>query len=165
VRRTLSILVAVVATFAIAGTALAVAPTWTSSSGGLNFHGTPDATVSSSGALTVKADVSGAGTTATANLTATRTVVTGCANRGSKNQEPSGLERTSGAVSAGPVTLNTRAGRASFDLTIPAPTLNRECPDRMTAVLVSVEYTDITLSITSAPNKTATAFWSGPITN
>ncbi len=143
-----------------AAVAAAVAPTSVTQSGGLHFVGTPDVTAtktSTSAFLTATGEVAGAGTTATATLSANADVTRGCINRGSKDQEPSGLQRTTTVVS-GTQTFNTRAGRGSFNVsTTPITTAGFTCPDQMTPVLVSVTFTDVTLTITSGPNKTLTA--------
>jgi hypothetical protein len=106
--------------------------------------------------LTATGEVAGAGTTATATLAANAEVTTGCINRGSKDQQPSGLQRTETAVS-GQQTFNTRSGRGTFNVSTDPITTNRACPDQMVPVLVSVTFTDVTLTITSGPNKSLTA--------
>jgi len=142
-----------------AAVALAVAPTSVTQSGGLHFVGTPDVTAtktSTSAFLTATGEVAGAGTTATATLSANAEVTRGCINRGSKDQEPSGLQTTT-TVTSGTQTFNTRAGRGTFNVsTQPITTAGFTCPDQMTPVLVSVTFTDVTLTITSGP-KTLTA--------
>jgi hypothetical protein len=160
--RKIGILVAVVLAMAMTVTAaLAVGPDSTTRSGGLHFQSGPDATVSN-GTLTVSGNVAGAGTSATGTLTATQTIVTGCINRGAKDQQPSGLEQSSNPVGVSEPLPVTRQGRASFSLSISAGPLTRECPDRMVPVLVSVAYTNITLTVTSQTG-TVTAFWAGPL--
>jgi len=142
-----------------AAVALAVAPTSVTQRGGLHFVGTPDVTAtktSTSAFLTATGEVAGAGTTATATLSANAEVTRGCINRGSKDQEPSGLQTTT-TVTSGTQTFNTRAGRGTFNVsTQPITTAGFTCPDQMTPVLVSVTFTDVTLTITSGP-KTLTA--------
>jgi hypothetical protein len=142
-----------------AAVALAVAPTSITQSGGLHFVGTPDVTAtktSSSAFLTATGEVAGAGTTATATLAANAEVTTGCINRGSKDQEPSGLQRTT-TTTSGTTTFRTRSGRGTFTVSTVPITTSRTCPDQMVPVLVSVTFTDVTLTITSGPNKTLTA--------
>ena len=142
-----------------AAVALAVGPTSVTQSGGLHFVGTPDVTASktaNSASLTATGEVAGAGKTATATLAANAEVTTGCINRGSKDQQPSGLERTSTTVT-GSETFRTRSGRGTFDVDTNPVSTNRSCPDGMTPVLVSVNFTDVVLTITSGANKTLTA--------
>src|SRR5438093_1682318 len=77
--------------------ALAVGPTSVTQTGGLHFVGSPDVTAtktSTSAYLTATGQVAGAGTTATATLSATAEVTRGCINKGSKDQQPSGLQRS-----------------------------------------------------------------------
>jgi hypothetical protein len=151
----------VVASLASATTALAVGPTSVTRTGGLHFVGTPDveATKTASEAfLTATGEVAGAGRTATATLSATAEVTRGCVNRGSQGQEPSGLQR-SFTTTTGSETFNTRSGRGSFDVqTEPVTAAGVRCPDRMTPVLVSVTFTDITLTITSQTGTTTATF-------
>lgn len=118
---------------------------------GLHFVGTPTVTATktdTSAFLTARGEVAGAGTTATATLSANATVTTGCINRGAKDQQPSGLQQTTTTV-AGTTTFNTRQGRGTFTVSTEPITLDRTCPDRMTPVLVSVVFTDVTLTVTS----------------
>ena len=122
-------------------------------SGGLHFTKGPDATAtktSTSAFLTATGEVAGAGTTATATLAADVAVTSGCINRGSKDQQPSGLQRTT-TTTSGQQTFNTRSGRGSFKVSTDAVTVNRTCPDQMTPVLVSATFTNVTLTITSGP--------------
>jgi hypothetical protein len=142
-----------------AAVALAVAPTSVTQSGGLHFVGTPDVTAtktSTSAFLTATGEVAGAGTTATATLAANAEVTTGCINRGSKDQQPSGLQTTT-TTTSGTTTFRTRSGRGTFTVSTVPITTSRTCPDQMVPVLVSVTFTDVTLTITSGPNKTLTA--------
>jgi hypothetical protein len=145
---------------AISTVAFAVGPTSTTSSGGLHFVGSPDVTAtktSTSAFLTATGEVAGAGQTATATLAADADVTRGCINNGSKDQQPSGLKRSFTATS-GQQTFNTRSGRGTFTVsTDPITAAPFKCPDSMTPVLVSVTFTNVTLTITSGPNKTATA--------
>lgn len=140
-------------------TALAVGPTSVTQSGGLHFVGTPDVTAtktSTSAFLTATGEVAGAGQTATATLAANAEVTTGCINQGSQDQQPSGLKRTRTATS-GTQTFNTRSGRGTFNVSTLPITTSRNCPDQMTPVLVSVNFTNVTLTITSGSSKTLTA--------
>ena len=103
--------------------------------------------------------VTGLGNTASATLSAQAVVTQGCANRGANNQQPSGLQRTSQPVTASQ-SLSVHSGGASFDLIAPqspiTPTIH--CPDQMTPVIVCVQYTFITVTITSSTgSKRATA--------
>ena len=141
--------------------ALAVDPISITRDGGLHFQGTPTVTADKSGdtaTLTADANVAGAGETASATLTADATLTAGCINRGAKGQEPSGLQTTTTPV-VGTETVNTRQGRASFDVdataSIPA---DFTCPDRMQETLVSANFTNVTLTVTSQTG-TTTAFF------
>lgn len=142
-----------------AAVALAVGPTSVTQSGGLHFVGTPDVTATKNANqafLTATGEVAGAGQTATATLAANAEVTTGCINRGSKDQQPSGLQRTT-TTTSGTQTFRTRSGRGTFNVSTVPVTTSRACPDRMVPVLVSVKFTDVVLTITSGPNKTLTA--------
>jgi hypothetical protein len=147
-------------TFALVTAALAVGPTSVTQTGGLHFVGTPDVTATKdvSGVfLTATGEVAGAGTSATATLSADVTIVTGCINRGSKDQQPSGLQRST-SPTVGTQTFRTRSGRGTFDVdTTPVDASSRTCPDQMTPVLVSATFANVVLTITSGPNKTLTA--------
>jgi hypothetical protein len=151
----LSLIIAAVA----AVPALGVPATSTDSTGGLKFKGTPQvtATKTADGAfLTATGEVSGAGTTATATLAADAAVTTGCINRGSQDQQPSGLRRTN-VETSGQQTFNTRSGRGTFTVsTVPITSAGADCPPPMRPTLVSVNFTDITLTVTSQTG-TATA--------
>ena len=144
---------------AISTAAFAVGPTSVTQTGGLHFVGTPDVTAtktSTSAFLTATGEVAGAGTTATATLSANADVTRGCINRGSKDQQPSGLQRST-TVTSGTQTFNTRSGRGTFNVsTTPITAAPFTCPDQMTPVLVGVTFTDVTLTITSG-SKTLTA--------
>jgi hypothetical protein len=106
--------------------------------------------------LTATGEVAGAGKTATATLSATAHVTTGCINRGSQGQQPKGLKRTT-TNTTGSETFNTRSGRGTFTVETQHITTSRNCPDDMVPILVSVTFTDIELTVKSGPNKTATA--------
>jgi hypothetical protein len=165
--RKLTIALVVMSALAItAAAALAVGPTSVTQSGGLHFVGSPDLTVQSSGSgpntevwLTATGEVAGAGKTATATLSADVEVVRGCINRGSKDQEPSGLKRSFSAVS-GTQTFHTRSGRGTFSVsTDPHITAaGFSCPDQMVPTLVSVTFSNITLTITSQTGTTTATF-------
>jgi hypothetical protein len=141
--------------------ALAVGPTSITRTGGLHFVGQPDVTATktaTSAFLTATGEVAGAGPTATATLSATADVTRGCINRGSQGQQPSGLQR-SFTTTTGSQTFQTRSGRGSFDVsTTPITAAPFSCPDRMTPVLVSVTFTDITLTVTSQTGTTTATF-------
>ena len=142
-----------------AAVALAVGPRSTTSSGGLHFVGSPDVTATKtagSAFLTATGEVAGAGQSATATLAADAAVTTGCINRGSQGTQPSGLKRTNTETS-GQQTFNTRSGRGTFNVSTDPITTSRKCPDSMTPVLVSVNFTNVVLTITSGANKSATA--------
>jgi|SRR5215212_4993112 hypothetical protein len=134
--------------------ALAVAPSSVTQTGGLHvcegsaLAVTPTKT-DTTAFLTATGEVCGAGTTATATLSANATVVTGCVNPGSKNQQPKGLERTT-TTTAGTQTFNTRSGRGTVNVSTTGITLpGRTCPPPDEPVVVSVTFTDVTLTITS----------------
>ena len=101
-------------------------------------------------------DVSGLGgaTTADFTLAGTATVETGCINRGSQGQQPSGLDRETSGVSQ-TETVNVEGGRAPFDITLSADT-DRDCPDGMTVVITCVEFSDLSLHVVpnSGPDRT-----------
>jgi hypothetical protein len=162
-RRGIVVLATVFATLSMGATAAwAVDPISTTRDGGLHFVGTPtvDVTKTSTEAfLTATGEVAGAGKTATATLSATAEVTRGCINRGSKDQEPSGLQRSFTQVS-GSTTFRTRSGRGTFTVeTDPHITAAPfACPDQMVPVLVSVIFHDVTLTITSQTG-TITAFY------
>src|SRR5215208_4336180 len=147
--------------------ALAVAPTSVTSTGGLHVceNTTLDVTATKttgpngSAFLTATGEVCGAGTTATATLSATATSTVGCINRGSKNQEPSGLQETTTTVT-GSEEFNTRQGRGRFDVDTNAVGVPStfECPPPMTETLVSTTFTNITLTITSQTGSITATF-------
>ena len=151
----------VLAVLVTATTALAVGPTSVTRTGGLHFVGAPDVTATktaTSAFLTATGEVAGAGETATATLSATADVTRGCINRGSKGQQPSGLQR-SFQTTTGSETFNTRQGRGTFAVDTDAVTTEGfACPDRMTPVLVSVTFTDVTLTVTSQTGTTTATF-------
>jgi hypothetical protein len=143
--------------------ALAVNPTNITQSGGLHFVGTPTVTATKSGQtafLTSNFEVAGAGTTANAVLSADAVATVGCINRGSKDQEPSGLQTTTQPV-IGSGSFATRQGRSgpqkvsTSAATIPS---TFTCPDQMTPTLVSVTFTNVKLTVTSQTG-TTTAFF------
>jgi hypothetical protein len=144
-----------------ATTTLAVGPTSQTRTGGLHFTGAPDVTATktaTSAFLTATGEVAGAGPTATATLSATADVTRGCVNRGSQGQQPSGLQR-SFTTTTGSQTFNTRSGRGSFDVsTNPVSVAGFSCPDQMTPVLVSVTFTNVTLTVTSQTGTTTATF-------
>jgi len=145
----------------LATVALAVGPTSITRTGGLHFVGQPQVTAtktSTSAFLTATGEVAGAGTTATATLSADVEVVRGCINRGSMDQQPSGLQR-SFTTTTGSETFQTRSGRGSFDVdTNPVSVAGFSCPDRMVPVLVSATFTNITLTVTSQTGTTTATF-------
>jgi hypothetical protein len=137
--------------FALAGATAALITVAGAAPQGLHFVGTPTVTATKTDTeafLTASGEVAGAGTTATATLAANASVTTGCINRGSKDQQPSGLQ-TSTTTVAGTTTFDTRSGRGMFSVSTVPVSLDRTCPDQMTPVLVSVVFTDVTLTISS----------------
>jgi hypothetical protein len=141
-----------------ASPALAVGPTSVTQTGGLHVcEGTTlDVTAtkttgpSGSAFLTATGEVCGAGTTATATLSATAVETVGCITPSGSN-EPKGLQTTTTTVT-GSETFQTRQGRGSFTVSTNAVGIPSTftCPSaNMTPTLVSVTFTNVTLSITS----------------
>lgn len=141
-----------------ASTALAVAPTSVTQTGGLHVceNTTLDVTATKttgptgSAFLTATGEVCGAGTRATATLSATAVETVGCITPSGSN-EPKGLQTTTTTVT-GSETFQTRQGRGSFTVSTNAVGIPStfECPSaNMTETLVSVTFTDVTLTITS----------------
>jgi hypothetical protein len=150
----LSALVAAVA----AVPALAVAPTSVTSTGGLHVCAgtTLDVTATKTSGptgtafLTATGEVCGAGTSATATLSATAVATVGCITPSGSN-EPKGLQTTTTTVT-GSEAFQTRQGRGSFSVSTNAVGVPStfECPSpNMTETLVSVMFTNVTLTITS----------------
>jgi hypothetical protein len=147
--------------------ALAVSPTTVTSTGGLHvcqgstLDVSPDTTASGGKILTATGEVCGAGTTATATLSADVSATLGCVTRGGGT--PSGLERVR-TTAVGSETFQTRSGRGSFDVDTNAIDVNSftfSCPSRQqTEVLVGpVTFSNIVLTITSQTGTiTATGF-------
>ena len=159
-RVTRMVIVLAIVCLATAAAAWAVAPTSITQSGGLHFVGQPNVTAtktSTQAFLTGTGEVAGAGKTASATLSADVEVVTGCINRGSKDQQPSGLQRTT-TTTTGSVTFHTRSGRGTFTVNTSPVSTNRTCPDQMVPVLVSATFTNVTLTVTSQTG-TTTAFF------
>jgi hypothetical protein len=162
-RRVLVVLVSVLAALAFTmAPASAVAPETVTRDGGLHFVGRPsvvlEGSLQSGVFLRATGEVAGAGTSATATLSADVSYTTGCINRGSQDQQPSGLQRSFTTV-VGSETFETRQGRGSFDVVTDTVTAaGRDCPDGMVPVLVSVTFTDITLTVTSQTGTTTASF-------
>ena len=99
----------------------------------------------------------GGATTATATLTGTASVTTGCINRGAQDQQPQGLQRSSTTVTQ-TQTVNVQGGRATFDITASLPSASqiRTCPDQMTPVIVCVTFTGVSIQVVpnSGPSRT-----------
>jgi hypothetical protein len=159
--RTLIAFAIVGLTFGAVTAAFGVGPTSITQTGGLHFVGSPDVTATKTDLsnifLTATGEVAGAGTSATATLSATVEITTGCINRGSKDQQPSGLQ-TSTSTTTGSETFRTRSGRGTFDVDTNPVDASRTCPDQMVPVLVSATFTDITLTITSQTGTTTATF-------
>jgi hypothetical protein len=150
--------------------AFAVAPTTTTTTGGLHYcndvANNPNLTVNktfdangfvTSASLSATGTVCGAGPSGSATLTSTAIVTTGCVNRG--GNEPQGLERTTTTVT-GSDTFRTRQGRGSFSVTTNeiSPSI-RTCPSaNMQPVLLGVTFTDITLTVTSQTGTITSTF-------
>jgi hypothetical protein len=145
--------------------ALAATPTEITRTGGLHFVGQPTVTATldmatNTSILTATGEVAGAGSTGgTANLSATALVTRGCVTPPGNN-EPSGLVRTRTATSGTVNFPTTRNGRGSFTVsTQPITLAGFTCPSaNMTPVLVSVKYTNITLTVTSQTGTTTATF-------
>ena len=106
--------------------------------------------------LDCTADVSGLGgaTTATGTLEATVTTETGCINRGSQGQQPSGLDRET-STESDTVEVNVEGGRATFENTLSADT-DRDCPDGMQVVITCVEFSGISLEVVTNSGQSRT---------
>lgn len=135
-------------------------PTEITQTGGLHFVGQPTVTATKttqSAFLTCAGEVAGAGTSATATCSATAVVTRGCVNKG--GNEPRGLQQ-SFQTTTGSLTFQTRSGRGTFSVnTTPVTAAPFECPSaNMTPVLVSVTFTDITLTVTSQTGTTDATF-------
>jgi hypothetical protein len=135
VRRTLSILVAVVATFAIAGTALAQNPHYVGPK-------TPTGTINTStGALSIdfKAAGFGSGQVVGWDLSGNYSITWGCITPSGSN-EPSGLVSSSGNITASGFATASRNGQLSGPITVFTPPAF-SCPSHnMRAVLISASY-------------------------
>jgi hypothetical protein len=137
--------------------------TITGRTGGLHFVGTPQvfATLTSNSTfLTATGEVAGAGSTGgTADLSATAEVTRGCINRGSQGQEPSGLQRSTTLASGTTTFDTTRNGRGRFNVsTTPITIGSFTCPDQMRPTLVSVTYSNISLTVESQTGTTTATF-------
>ena len=144
--------------------AFAIAPTEVTRSGGLHFVGTPNLTADKTdggATLTVTGEVAGAGTGAgTATLAADVSATVGCITPPGNN-EPSGLEDVSTAVTTTVPFTPTRQGRADITVTTEPITIEDfdfECPSaNMEETLVGpVTFSNIVLTI-SAQTGTITA--------
>jgi hypothetical protein len=112
------------------------------------LHGPITCTIISQNRLQCTLNVSGLGgaTKATAKLTTTATVTTGCINQG--ENEPRGLQRSTTTQTA-TQTVNVEGGRATFTLTtqpLSASAL-RHCPDHMTPTIVCVTFSNISIQV------------------
>jgi hypothetical protein len=143
--------------------AYAINPIDTTRSGGLHFVGQPQLTVDKTdgATLTATGEVAGAGTGAgTATLSADVSATVGCITPPGNN-EPSGLEDVSTAVTATAPFEPTRQGRGAFTVTTEPITIEDfdfECPSaNMEETLVGpVTFSNIVLTI-SAQTGTITA--------
>jgi hypothetical protein len=142
----------------ISAPAWAVAPTDVTRTGGLHFVGNPNLTVNPDNSLMATGEVAGAGTQATATLTADVVVTRGCITPSGSNR-PRGLERERTTVTASE-TFETRQGRGTFSVTTEPITVGDfTCPSaNMTPVVVSVRYTNITLTVESQTGTTTATF-------
>src|SRR5215213_1712427 len=150
---------------ALAATTASAPASTTTRDGGLHFVGKPIATATlntttNTSTLTATGEVAGAGSTGgTADLSATAIVTRGCVTPPGNN-EPSGLVRSSETTSGTVEFDTTRQGRGTFTVsTTPITLAGFSCPSaNMTPVLVSVTYTDITLTVTSQTGSTTATF-------
>ena len=148
---------------ALAATTASATATDITRTGGLHFTTAPTATatlLNNTATLSATGEVAGAGSTGgTADLSATAEVTRGCVTPPGNN-EPSGLVRTSETTSGTVNFPTTRNGRGSFTVsTTPITIAGFSCPSaNMTPVLVSVTYTDITLTVTSQTGSTTATF-------
>lgn len=135
--------------------AFAVAPTSTTTTGGLHYcndvANNPNLTIGDTN-LRVTGTVCGAGRTATATLTADVSATAGCITPSGSNR-PQGLQRVQTTTIASE-TFDTRQGRGSFDLStdpITVEDFDFSCPSaNMTEVLVSgPTFSNIVLTVTS----------------
>jgi len=150
-----------------AGPASAVAPTSVTSTGGLHvcqgtvLDVTADTDATGGKILTATGEVCGAGTEATAVLTANVEATVGCITPPRSN-EPRGLREVSTAVTASE-TFETRQGRGTFDVATEGITIEDfdfDCPSpNMIEVLVGpVTFTSIVLTITSQTGSITATF-------
>jgi hypothetical protein len=132
--------------------AFAIAPEDTTRSGGLHFVGDPNLTVNKdddSASLSVSGEVAGAGNGGTARLEATAVITVGCITPSGSN-EPRGLQEFDEDVVGEATFDTTRQGRGTFDFTTDSVGLpsDFDCPSaNMEETLVSVTFTDITLTV------------------
>ncbi len=155
--------------------AFAVDPITTTKDGGRHFVGDPQLTINkeydendrvTSASLSATGEIAGAGTGGVATLSSTAEVTQGClknvpeGNSDAGQNEPQGRETITIAV-LGSELFTTEQGRGTFSVTtdeITTPTAGFRCTsDQQTEVLVSVLFTDITLTITSDQGKEITA--------
>ena len=143
-RRTLSLLVAVVATFAIAGAAMAAPP----QTSGAHFK-SASASVDNSGALVVNFDEAGVGTSSIDyTLTANATATYACINGGGKNPKAANKQTNPGDV-AGNATFEPKHGRVVGSVSAgPISAGSFSCPSGQQLVLASVSYSNIVLTDT-----------------
>src|SRR5215204_1089603 len=159
------IVTALAAVPALAATTASATATDITRTGGLHFTTAPTATATldtatNTSTLSATGEVAGAGSTGgTADLSATAIVTRGCVTPPGNN-EPSGLVRSTETTSGTVDFPTTRNGRGSFTVsTTPITIAGFSCPSaNMTPVLVSVTYTDITLTVTSQTGSTTATF-------
>jgi hypothetical protein len=159
----LSLIVAAIAAVPALAQTVTVEPESITQTGGLHFceGTTPTVTAhktTTEAFLTSTGEVCGAGRTATATLTSGVEVTRGCITPSGSNR-PRGLQRSFTTVTASEE-FPTRSGRGTFDLeTNHITAAPFTCPSaNMTPILVSVTFTDVTLTVTSQTG-TTTAFF------
>ena len=109
--------------------------------------------VNSDGALVITWREAGLGNNVTVEYTASAdaTAVWGCVNRGGNHPNASNKETVAGPVSGGGIFDSGRNGTINGSLTV-GPLLapgTLSCPGKMRLVLVSVTYTNVTLTDTT----------------
>ncbi len=141
-RRSLAILVAVVATLTIVGSVLAANPHYVGPK-------TPTYSINpDTGALTVNFKAAGYGSGEQVDYTATfdYMITMGCVTPSGSN-EPSGLQSTSGSSSSSGTLTASRTGTLSGPVTL-FPGTDFECPShRMQEVVVFAEFTNIVFTL------------------
>lgn len=140
IRVLLAVLATLIAAFALAGPASAVAAKFHSASGSVNGNGS----------LTVAFDESGLGNdNINYTLAANYSAVFACINGGGNHPQAANKETVNGAATAAG-TFQPKNGRVQASLTTAAPSAGAfTCPSGQRLVLASVNYTGIVLTDTT----------------